>query len=169
MDALGGAEGWVEGEVPPWCPAAAATTNRLPPSSLCQAAVGGDTQGGPVQCLGTKQPRLKSKSPCKSPFLRVPPCADTHWQLGGIKIALWRKVQSPLGKSGTGKGPFCSHFDQCRARKLRVEESWGGHSWVHISVSVWCPLFLCQISDVQQKKRASLPRMYCLNAQKYTF
>lgn len=54
-------------DVPPWCPAAAGT-NRLPPSLLCQAAVGGDTEGRPVQGLGTEQPRLSQSHPASLPF-----------------------------------------------------------------------------------------------------
>lgn len=84
-------------EVPPRCPAAAGTS-RLPPSFLCQAAVGGHTEGGPVRGLGTKQPRLSQSHPASLPFYVCPMLGWHPPTAGGIKIALWRKVQSPWAR-----------------------------------------------------------------------
>lgn len=82
---------------PPRCPAAAGTS-RLPPSFLCQAAVGGHTEGGPVRGLGTKQPRLSQSHPASLPFYVCPMLGWHPPTAGGIKIALWRKVQSPWAR-----------------------------------------------------------------------
>lgn len=128
---------------------------RLPPSQLCQAAAGGDTEGGPVHGLGTKQARLSVKSPCKSPFLLGPHAPLTPTDSWGNKNSPVKKSAEPSGKSGTGKEPLRRHSDWSRARKW---ESQSHEVDAAVFISGWCPRFW-------QSKKADFPRMCCLAAE----